>query len=157
MLQIKRAETAIRRISCSRPVALGFADGIIQKNSSVFDYGCGYGADLRYLRARRIQAAGWDPHHRPEDVIAPSDIVNLGYVLNVIEDPKERDETLGRAFAIAKRALIVAVRVESAFADADEFGDGVLTRRGTFQKIYTQAEFREYVESILSRRTHVAA
>ena len=41
--------------------------------------------------------------------------------------------------------------------DADEYGDGVLTRRGTFQKIYTQAEFREYVESVLHRRTHVAA
>jgi len=133
------------------------AEGLITKHVTVYDYGCGHGADLRYLRSRRIKAIGWDPHHRPKGKIVPADIVNLGYVLNVIEDPVERNETLARAFALAKQALIVAVRVESVLDKADEYGDGVLTCRGTFQKIYTQAEFREYVESILQRRTHIAA
>lgn len=152
-----RSLTAIKRLSCSRPVALALADGLITKRTSVFDYGCGYGADIRHLRARHIRVNGWDPHHRRNQKVVSSDIVNLGYVLNVIEDPIERAETLTRAFALAKQVLIIAVRVESALDGADEYGDGVLTRRGTFQKIYTQTEFREYLESILHRRTHVAA
>src|SRR5262249_8351421 len=114
-------------------------------------------ADIRYLQSRRVSVNGWDPHHRPKGEGKPADVVNLGYVLNVIEDTAERDETLVRAFALARRVLVVAVRVGSAYDEADEYGDGVLTRRGTFQKIYTQAEFREYVESVLQRRTYVAA
>jgi DNA phosphorothioation-associated putative methyltransferase len=121
------------------------------------DYGCGHGADLRYLRAHHVRADGWDPHHRPNQKIASAEVVNLAYVLNVIEDTTERDETLVRAFALAKKVLIVAVRVESALDEADEYGDGVLTSRGTFQKIYTQPEFREYLESALQRRVHTAA
>ena len=154
---IRRSQTAIRRVACSRPVALALAEGLITKTRTFFDYGCGHGADIRYLRARRIPASGWDPHYKPNHKLIPTDIVNLGYVLNVIEDPTERDETLARAFALAKQILIVAVRVESALAEADEYGDGVITRRGTFQKIYAQTEFREYVESVLQRRTHAAA
>ena len=156
-VHVQRSQTAIRRVSCSRPVALALSDGLISKDVTVFDYGCGHGADIRYLRSRRIRVNGWDPHHRPKQAIAPADIVNLGYVLNVIEDPVERGETLERAYAIAKQVLIVAVRVESPLHEADEFGDGVLTRLRTFQKIYTQVEFRAYLESILHRRTHVAA
>ncbi|MBX3319177.1 MAG: DNA phosphorothioation-associated putative methyltransferase [Nitrospira sp.] len=156
-LPIRREQTAIRRVSCSRPIALALADGIITKTTDVFDYGCGHGSDIRYLRARRIRVNGWDPHYQPKKATKPTQVVNLGYVLNVIESPRERGETLLQAFALASRVLIVAVRVESPLADADEYGDGVLTTRGTFQKIYAQAEFREYVESTLHRHTHVAA
>jgi DNA phosphorothioation-associated putative methyltransferase len=35
--------------------------------------------------------------------------------------------------------------------------DGLLTGRGTFQKLYTQDEFRNYVESTLNTRLHTAA
>ncbi len=152
-----RGRTALNRSSCSRPVALGLVDGLIRHETSVLDYGCGRGADVRYLRSRRFKASGWDPYYRPEQKVTPADVVNLGYVLNVIENPVERNETLARALALARKVLIVAVRVENALDEADEYGDGVLTRRGTFQKIYTQGEFREYLESILHRRTHVAS
>lgn len=156
-VKVRRDQTAIRRVSCSRPIALALADGIITKTTSLFDYGCGHGDDLRFLRSRRIDAKGWDPHHHPDQKITPSDVVNLGYVVNVIEDPAERDETLVRAYTLAKLVLIVAVRVESALDEADKYGDGVLTSRGTFQKIYTQLEFREYLKATLQRRIHVAA
>lgn len=156
-ITIQRDRTALRRLSCSTPLARALTDGIITKGTAVFDYGCGYGADLRYLRSRRIRADGWDPYHRPQQKVVQADVVNLIYVLNVIENPTERDETLARAFALAKRVLIVAVRIESALDGAEEFADGVVTCRGTFQRIYTQGEFREYLESILHRRTHVAS
>jgi DNA phosphorothioation-associated putative methyltransferase len=38
-----------------------------------------------------------------------------------------------------------------------EFGDGVLTRRGTFQKFFTQAELRNFVESALQAEAIPAA
>ncbi|MBA5865392.1 MAG: DNA phosphorothioation-associated putative methyltransferase [Nitrospira sp. CR1.3] len=156
-LLIRRGQTAIRRVSCSRPIALALADGIITKTSDVFDYGCGHGSDIRFLRANHIHADGWDPHYRPEEKATPAQVVNLSYVLNVIESLAERDETLLQAFALAKQVLIIAVRVESPVLDGDEYADGILTSRGTFQKIYGQAEFREYVETKLQKRTHVAA
>lgn len=157
MQNIHRYKTAIRRISCSRPIALALADGLITKNETVLDYGCGHGTDVRYLLSRHIRANGWDPYHRSSGQLATSEIVNLGYVLNVIESLDERNETLVRAFDLARKVLIVAVRVENPLENADEYEDGVLTRRGTFQKIYTQGEFREYLESVLQRRVHVAA
>ena len=144
-------------MSCSRPIALALADGLITKFRSVLDYGCGHGADISYLRSRSIRATGWDPYHRSSGKLAASDVVNLGYVLNVIETLADRSETLVRAFDLAKKVAVVAVRVESALEDVDKYEDGVLTRRGTFQKIYTQGEFRGYVESVLQRRIHVAA
>jgi DNA phosphorothioation-associated putative methyltransferase len=154
---IHRARTALRRHVCSRPIALALAEGLITKETSVFDYGCGHGADLRYLCAKHIRATGWDPNHRPRGRIARADVVNLGYVLNVIEDPQERAETLRRAYSLAGKLLIVSVRVERTLDGAAEFSDGVLTGIGTFQKIYGQAEFSQYVEDVLGRRAHVVS
>jgi DNA phosphorothioation-associated putative methyltransferase len=155
-LSIRRDQTAIRRTSCSRPIALALSDGIITKGTDLFDYGCGHGDDVRYLRNLGVQAHGWDPHYKPKQKHLPAQIVNLGYVLNVIENPSERNQTLIRAFELCKEVLIVAVRVEWGFIGADQYNDGVLTRRQTFQKIYAQSEFRQYVETTLERQTHVA-
>jgi DNA phosphorothioation-associated putative methyltransferase len=127
---------------------------LITKDQQVFDYGCGHGEDIRYLKSRKIAAVGWDPSHLPKGKLQDADVVNLGYVLNVIEDPIERSETLRKAFSLSRRVLIVGVRVDHMVGDLAEFGDGVLTTRNTFQKIYTQAELRSYLESILQRRAH---
>lgn len=147
----------MKRHGCSRPVALALADGLIGKTTSFFDYGCGWGADVRYLRARRIRAAGWDPHHNPKARVTPADVVNLGYVLNVIEHQSERADTLRQAYSLTRRLLLVSVRVDRTIDKASEYGDGVLTGAGTFQKIFTQQEFRTYLEGVLDRRVHVVA
>src|SRR5262249_39313825 len=102
-LAIRRDKTAIRRYRCSRPIALALADGLIGRATAVFDYGCGLGGDLRYLKGRGVRASGWDPHHLPKAKLRAADVVNLGYVLNVIEEPKERTTTLHRAFELARR------------------------------------------------------
>src|SRR5690349_13289984 len=107
---IRREKTAMRRLRCSRPIALALAQDIIRPETSVFDYGCGHGGDLRYLQSRGVEATGWDPHHAPEGAKVPAAVVNLGYVLNVIEDACERRETLLRAFELANDVLAVAVR-----------------------------------------------
>ncbi|MBO9484508.1 hypothetical protein [Salinisphaera sp. G21_0] len=52
----------------------------------MFDYGCGHGDDLSELQAHGITASGWDPNWRPEGEKTEGDLVNFGYVINVIED-----------------------------------------------------------------------
>jgi DNA phosphorothioation-associated putative methyltransferase len=154
---VGRHRTAMRRVRCSRPVGLAHAEGLIEPGRTFFDYGCGHGGDVRFLAAHGIQASGWDPHFAPDVQVTPADVVNLGYVLNVIENPKERLETLEKAYAAANYVLIVSVRVDNTLEDAVEFGDGVVTGKGTFQKIFTQDEFKTYIESSLGRRPHTAS
>ena len=113
---IARHRTAQRRTDLSSPIRilmdLGFLDGKL----SLFDYGCGRGDDLRLLNAMNIPASGWDPVFLPDDAQQPADIVNLGFVLNVIEDPKERSETLRSAYVLARRVLIVSVMLGYGFS-----------------------------------------
>ena len=77
-------------------------------------------------------------------------MVNLGFVLNVIEAPKERADALTTAYRLAKRVLSVAVMLNGNGSGASH-ADGVLTKRQTFQRYYTQAELREYVAETLGR------
>ena len=148
---IARHRTAQRRTTFSSPIRhlmeLGFLDG----THTVFDYGCGRGDDLRLLRKLNISAQGWDPVFHPDGDRQPADLVNLGFVLNVIEDPHERSQTLKSAFALARKALMVSVMLGYA-AQREQFSphsDGVRTQRNTFQKYFTQEEFRSYVEDNL--------
>ena len=83
--------------------------GVVAAGRSVFDYGCGQGADVEALASQGFDAFGWDPHHAPSGPRKPADVVNLGFVVNVIEDPRERVETLKAAWGFAQRALCVAV------------------------------------------------
>ena len=50
----------------------------------------------RNLVAGGIDAKGWDPHFAPENPKKRAEIVNIGFVLNVIEDLDERKQALER-------------------------------------------------------------
>ncbi len=149
---IFREKTAIRRYSFSRPVSIALSDGLITEETSFFDYGCGHGDDIRHLRKLAIAATGWDPFHNTEGQKQRADVVNLGFVLNVIEDPLERNSTLVDAYSLAKKLLIVSVRVDKALHKAGEYSDGLITDKGTFQKLYTQSEFRIYLEEFVKSK-----
>lgn len=146
---IPRHKTAIRRGDFSRPVKCLFRDSLIGPEVSVFDYGCGRGEDLELLAERGISCAGWDPAYRPDAPVHEADVVNLGYVVNVIEKPEERVETLLRAWSLCRRLLVVSAQVIMAGRGKApvEFGDGILTTRGTFQKFYEQSELKTFIES----------
>ena len=77
--------------------------------------------------------------------------MNLGFVLNVIEDPDERRETLKAAFALARKVLIVSVMLgyQSKREQFAAYEDRIRTQRNTFQRYYVQDEFRSYVEKTL--------
>jgi DNA phosphorothioation-associated putative methyltransferase len=154
---VRRHRTAIHRVRCSRPIALALAEGVITTETSVLDYGCGRGGDVRYLKGRKIKAIGWDPHFRSSVDPEPADVVNLGYVLNVIEDVCERADALCSAFDLTRSVLVASVRVDKALEGATEFGDGQLTGAGTFQKLYTQAELHDYLHQTLTVQPHIVA
>lgn len=154
---IPRYRTAIRRFSYSRPIALALSHEMIRASDTVFDYGCGLGEDVRLLRKNGFEAEGWDPFHRPDTSIQRADVVNLGYVLNVIEDASERATVLRKALSLAERLLIVSVRVDQSLEKATPFADGVITGHGAFQKLYTQSEFRAYLTETLGVRPVMAS
>lgn len=148
MPPIARHRTAIARNSLSAPMAALNAAGLLEDGVSVLDYGCGRGDDVRALRAAGINAVGWDPHFVPDcSALAPRAIVNLGFVLNVVEDPAERREVLRRAFNLTERCLAVAVMLvgKGDVSGHRPHGDGFLSSRGTFQRYYTQSELRGFL------------
>jgi len=148
---IPRHKTAIHRGDLSRPVKAALSDGLLVPATTLFDYGCGRGQDLQILAGQGIRCNGWDPAFRPDTPMQPADVVNLGFVLNVIEDVDERSWTLRRAWQLTRRLLIVSAQVKEAGRGivASPFGDGLLTGRGTFQKFYGQSELRSYIEAEL--------
>lgn len=153
------AKTAISRWSISRPVALALEDGLISKETTFFDYGCGRGGDIRRLHDLGIDVSGWDPAYFPEEDRTPADVVNLGYVINVIEDLEERAVVLYAAWNLAKHVLIVSARLEweARQIAGDYHGDGIVTRKRTFQKFYTQEELRDWIKAVLDQDVVAAA
>lgn len=107
--QAARQLTALVRYGFSAPVQTLARYGFLDGRHTVFDYGCGRGDDVRGLTENGLAASGWDPYFAPDNDITPTDIVNLGFVINVIEDFDERLDALTRAFALAERLLVVSV------------------------------------------------
>lgn len=156
---VQRHRTAMARTMLSRPMAIAYEDGVISAGESVFDYGCGRGGDIRQLCQLGIMAAGWDPNHQPDAPVRSADIVNLGFVINVIEDMRERRDALRRAWSLTEHALVVAARPvwEGRDVRGRPHADGVLTATDTFQKFYEQDELRAFIESTLGSRAIAAA
>lgn len=155
-----RAErTAIRRSALSRPVALAVDDGLVRPDRTFFDYGCGRGDDLLRLHRMGIPVSGWDPAFFPDEERAAAEVVNLGYVVNVIEDPAERAVVLAAAWDLARKVLVVSARLDWEAADAavDFKGDGIVTGRRTFQKFFRHEELRAWIEQVLHRSPVAAA
>lgn len=148
---IKRQRTALSRRDLSRPLSLALADGLLTQVDTVLDYGCGRGDDMRNLLGRGMTCSGWDPEHHPRGRRLPASVVNLGYVVNVIEDREERKRTLQEAWSLAEKALIVAAQldVHSKLRYRETYEDGFVTRRDTFQKFYEQRELGEWINSVL--------
>src|SRR5690606_31980514 len=131
--RVERHLTAINRGKLSTPMQLLAQHGFLDGRFSVLDYGCGKGDDVRELEAHGLDVVGWDPVYANEPNLRRCDLVNLGFVRNVIEDPKERAEALRRAYAYAAKLLIVSVMIggESVNGQFALFSDGVLTSRKT--------------------------
>ena len=129
---IARHRTALARYGFSAPIQALSRYGLIHSSTDVFDYGCGRGDDVRGLTANGIAVFGWDPHYAPEETKREADVVNLGFVINVIEDFGERAGALRGAYSLTKRVLAVAAMLRSQDAPAGRpYRDGFLTSRNT--------------------------
>ena len=149
---IQRHLTAISRTALSAPVQYLVKTGLLSAEHSFFDFGCGKGTDVQALHEAGIKAGGWDPHYAPSNVIQMADVVNLGFVVNVIEDPAERAEAIHRSFAITAKVLAVSVMLYGPDLPGKPYRDGYITSRKTFQKYFGQSELKDYLEHALEQQ-----
>jgi DNA phosphorothioation-associated putative methyltransferase len=148
--QIQRHLTALTRIQMSAPMQSLARYGYLNGSKSIFDYGCGKGGDLQLLQENNVQAAGWDPYYAPNAKKEPANIVNMGFVINVIEDAEERSAALKSAFGLTEECLVVSAMLENANTRSGmPYKDGVRTSRNTFQKYFSQSELAAYIEATL--------
>ena len=148
--KIQRHKTAIKRYELSAPIKALLRDQLLQFEDTAFDFGCGRGSDVRLLNKMGYQCAGWDPSFSPNEKKVESDVVNIGYVINVIEDPAERAQALLNAWGLARKVLVVSAltRMYGRGKNFVQFGDGIITRLDTFQKLFGQAELRGFVQQV---------
>jgi DNA phosphorothioation-associated putative methyltransferase len=147
---VARHLTALTRYGFSAPLQTLARFGFLDGSRTVFDYGCGRGDDLRGLLENNVRAGGWDPHFAPDSAKHGAQLVNLGFVINVIENLEERVEALHGAYALADELLVVSAMLANQNAvKGIPYGDGVLTSRNTFQKYYTQGELRQFIAETL--------
>ena len=149
--KIERHKAAIVRSQSSKPIRLAVEAALFEPGVTFFDYGCGRGADIEYIRKLGYDSKGWDPHFRPDADHTKADIVNLGYVINVVENMAERREALLNAWALTRQVLVVSAQV--LISDRAQgiiaYGDGIITSRNTFQKYYDQQELKNYIDQVL--------
>src|SRR5690606_16151746 len=141
------------------PIQALYQHGLLRPELTVLDYGCGRGDDVRLMAAMGVSASGWDPFYAPDTPLEEADIVNLGFVLNVIEDPEQRTKTLRDAYRYSRRCLAIAVMTEGK-ADVlglQSYGDGYVTSWGTFQKYYRQQELKAFIEDSLGEEAIAVA
>ena len=143
----------------SRPVQQLLLDGLMDDGASFFDYGCGRGGDVRRLRELGHEAAGWDPAHAADEPKRRAQVVNLGYVVNVIEDVDERRQALRSAWELADEVLVVSGRLEWEVngTPGRPFHDGWITTSGSFQKFFSQEELRSWIDGTLGEQSVAAA
>jgi DNA phosphorothioation-associated putative methyltransferase len=150
--KIDRHKAAIVRNSVSKPLRLVLESDLFMDGATFFDYGCGYGGDIKHISQEGYTASGWDPYYQPDSLKVSADIVNIGYVINVIESLPERREALLNAWELTQKILVVAAQVLIDDGDRGQiaYGDGVITSRNTFQKYYEQEELKIYIDQVLN-------
>ncbi|MDB4789155.1 DNA phosphorothioation-associated putative methyltransferase, partial [Akkermansiaceae bacterium] len=158
-IEVDRHKTAMVRYDFSKPVKNLIQSGLLDDRTTILDYGCGHGADVTGLKKLGHDVAAWDPVHLPNGLLKKSKFVNIGYVINVIENPTERVETLLNAWDYTEKLLVVSamVRGGDSYANAKAYGDGVITSSNTFQKYFEQSELQVYIETALQQDAIAAA
>ena len=97
-----------------------------------------------------MRAAGIPTMRRMKGNVIP-DVVNIGFVINVIESLTERVEALQGAYLHARGVMSVAAmlsQLQFRLMGAHS-GDGYISSRNTFQKYFTQSQLRDFIEQSL--------
>lgn len=148
-IEIPRHKAAMFRVKPSFPLSVISSKGLLDKDSTILDYGCGRGFDARWLLDKGYRCTYYDPYYFPDTKLQKSHTVLLTYVLNVIEDIGERECTLIKAFKLATNQFIVSSLIKPSYVGYQPFGDGYLTKRGTFEKVWGAKELQYFIEDVL--------
>ena len=113
MSNVQSYNTAISRKTASTPLRYLESKGLL--SGSILDYGCGKGADEKYLTEKGYDAEAYDPHWRPVELTKNSfDTILCTYVLNVVKKDDEKNiiasiksllNNEGKAFITVRRDL----------------------------------------------------
>lgn len=157
--KVAREKTAIVRYELSAPMKALAKNGFLEGQFSIFDYGCGRGDDLRELEAHGLDALGWDPNFLPDADVVHADLVNIGFVINVIEERNERAEAIQGAWDITDKLLVVSAMLanEKYLEKFTPYKDGIITSRNTFQKYYSQSELKMFIELSIDEQSIAVA
>lgn len=141
------SKTAIPRKKHSLPLKIALSKGLIK--GRILDYGCGRGTDIKYLKNLGYNAVGYDPNYFPNKSILTSntyDTVLCFYVLNVVF-PQTREEILKDIRRVLKPngIAIIAVRDITEEVKGKPYLDGVITAKGTFQKLFSPEELKSLI------------
>ena len=132
---IRGGRTAINRVKASAPTCLLFDANLL--TGRILDYGCGRGADTRWLAQQGLDVTGWDPNHASDtECTSDYDTIVCNYVLNVLPTEMETRELAAIKAQLAPNGLAyIAVR-----GDVEAFGvTGRIVGAGTFQRaVYLQ-------------------
>ena len=146
---IPRHKAALKRSELSLPMAATVDAGILQRQHTHLDYGCGRGDDVRFLRAMGFRSRGYDPYYFSRTKRA-ADVVTLIYVVSTIEVPMVRCEALISAYQLTRQTLVVsAITGRSTNHAGIAYNDGVITKWGTFEKCYSHTELKHFIEDTL--------
>lgn len=139
------ASTAISRTKPSFPLRLALRKKLI--HGRAFDWGCGKGQDILFLRKLGFECEGWDPYYKKDTSpeIFPKGYfhwVQCIYVLNTIPSQSVREQIISKIFEFLPSGghLYIAVREFSEIEKQakknkwSKYLDGWITKRGTFQK-----------------------
>ena len=158
-VEIRRYTTAIHRKRESKPMRDLWDGGYVRKGMRVLDDGCGYGADVRFLRGKGCKVEGIDPHDACGFTHCPAglfDMVTSIYVLNTLP-LGERWRVIEHGWNRLKRGgvLFLAVRTNKEIeALAKKHGwrkheDGYITSRGTFQRGFNTVQLMHLTKQML--------
>ncbi len=150
MKKIQAHKTAIHRKKPSLTVKTLENQGVIKNR--VFDFGCGVGSDVDYLKSKNYQISFWDPFYFPENPplnykANSFQTIFCTYILNVVSK-NERTKAIKEIQRLLKKNGHVFFTVRS-YSDIVEKAkenswkkqsDGWITKRGTFQKGFKAIE-----------------
>ena len=154
----KPENTAIPRKTGSKPLKDAIKRRWVRAGDRILDFACGRGADIAWLKSEGYDVAGFDPHEPFGWSSAPTghfDIVNVIYLVNVLDDAQARRVALERAWAYVRPGgwmMVVArtdreINAQAAAKGWPSWRDGYWSNRtrGMFQRGHSVDDLRALV------------